>query len=163
MPITRIVKDVTTVLQAIDGADPTDKYTNDIPHQGAIPHYLSACTFYALKDTWIEVPDTITALYQDNTTQFQIDAFNTALDKIQSAGVIVVRNADFPATAKYLENLGQTNLGLSSIAIADSIVNTASYFKELSHDPNFITSLEDLRALIQSDPREQYLDHDTAG
>lgn len=160
--IARTVKDAATVLQTIAGIDPADKYTNEIPNQGSIPNYVSACTLDALKGARLGIPDNVITLYQDKKTQLQIDVFNAALERMQSAGATIIRNTDFPAAAEYLDDLGPTKLGGSPAARADFIVNIASYFKELSHNPNSIRSLQDLRAFTHSDPREQYPDRNTA-
>jgi amidase len=161
-PIARTVKDAAIVLQVITGVDSFDIYTNENPIQGSTADYLSTCTAEALKGARLGVPDNVIALYREEGNQYQIDIFNAALEEMRSAGATIVRNTDFPAAAEYLESLGPTKLGGSSTARADFIVNIASYFKELSHNPESITSLEDLRAFTRADPREQYPDRDTA-
>lgn len=102
------------------------------------------------------------ALYQNKTTQLQIDVFNTALKILENAGATVIRNTDFPDAAGYLEILGSAKLGGSAAARADYKVNLPAYFKQLSHNPNNIISVEDLRSFTQSDPKEEYPDRDTS-
>lgn len=161
-PIARTVKDAAIVLQAISGVDSSDHYTKEIPNDGVVSDFSTVCRINAFRGARIGVPDNVIALYREEGNEFQIDTFNAALERMQEAGAAIVRNTDFTAAAEYLERLGPTKLGGSATARADFIVNIASYLKQLSHNPNNVTSLTDLRDFTQRDPREHYPDRDTA-
>ncbi|TDZ49587.1 putative amidase [Colletotrichum trifolii] len=155
-PMARTVKDAAYVLGAIAGADPKDNYTSAIPNDGEIPDYPAACDRYALRGARIGIPRNAISLLSDNTTGVETSAFEAALGVLRAAGALLVENANFTAAEQLAQSSSET-----AVLNADFITNLASYLSELSHNPNNLTSLADVRDFTQSSELETYPDRNT--
>lgn len=152
-PLARTVKDAAHVLKAIAGADQRDNYTSAIPNHGKVPDYVSRCKKGALKGARIGVAW--------NVLDYGIDApvlaaFNEAIAQIKSLGATVV-DANFTAYPQWIRDNNET-----LVLNADFLVNLATYFSELTYNPNNITNLAQEDAFTHSFPAEDYPDRDTA-
>lgn len=162
-PLARTVRDAAYILSAIAGEDPYDNYTSAIPFKNRIPDYVKACNINALKGARIGVArNLLDALYGTNTitnasSSADLVAFNSALDVLRHAGATVVEGANFTAVQQWLSSSSETD-GLE----ADFIVNVKQYFDALTHNPNKIDTLAELRAFTHNFPPEDWPDRDTA-
>ncbi len=147
-PMARTVKDAAVLLQAIAGRDLKDNYTLAIPNGGKIPDYAAACDARALRGARIGIPYNVIA----TTASPIVTAFNEAVDLLRSEGAIIV-------AANFTNPNARTS---SAVLPADFISNLASYFGQLTHNPNKIYSVADLHAFTQSFPLEDYPDRNTA-
>ncbi|KAF6835081.1 glutamyl-tRNA amidotransferase subunit a [Colletotrichum plurivorum] len=154
-PMARTVKDAAYILQAIAGVDPKDNYTSAIPNNGTIPNYPAACDTYALRGARIGVPRNAIALFSDNTTTTETDAFEKALGILKSAGATVV-DTNFTAAEQLVQSKSEM-----IVLNADFITNLATYLASLSSNPNNLTSLAAVRNFTRSFPAEGYPDRDT--
>ncbi|KAH7303438.1 amidase signature domain-containing protein [Stachybotrys elegans] len=147
-PMARTVKDAAVILQSIAGKDLNDNYTHVIPNDGQIPDYVAACDPNALKKARIGVPFNILA----PITDAEMLGYLEAVDLMFSEGAEIV-DANFsipnPVTS-------------GTILQADFTTNLAQYFDQLTHNPNNITNLEDLREFTATFSEEEYPDRNTA-
>lgn len=157
----RTVKDAAYLLSAIAGSDSYDNYTTANPNGNRSVNYVSACDYNALRGARLGVPWNVINYYQSNgnssatylnnpVTAPVISAFNASLSLLASAGATIVpTNLTVP---------GAYNSGGNETIVldADFIVDLANYLKELTYNPNNITSLADLRAFTESFPAEQW-------
>ncbi|KAL7621665.1 hypothetical protein AAE478_008992 [Parahypoxylon ruwenzoriense] len=146
-PMARTVKDAAYILQAIAGYDPKDNYTEAIPHCGTIPDYLTALDVDGLKGARIGVPYNI--LPTSNSTEMV--AYYKAIDVMKEAGATIV-------AADFLDGSARTS---PIVLEADFVSNLASYLSELTHNPNNIRSLADLREFTRTFALEEYPNRDT--
>jgi amidase len=154
-PLTRTVKDVAHILQAIAGVDPLDNYTSTIPG-GIIPDYISACNSSALFASRLGIPRNVISLLSDNTTRPMIKAFEQALRVMQAAGATIIEDTNFTAAVEFMDSSLPT-----IILCADFVVSLQNYLGSLTYNPRNITSLADLRKFTQSFPLENYPVRDT--
>jgi amidase len=157
----RTVKDAAYLLTAIAGQDQYDNYTHANPNGKKPLNYVTACDYNSLRGKRFGVPwDVInyynsdpsaTAAYQNNpVTAPVIAAFNASLAVLANAGAVIVpTNLTVP---------GPYNSGGNETIVldADFIVNIATYLKELTYNPNNITTLKQLRDWTESFPGEQW-------
>ncbi|KAL4961196.1 amidase signature domain-containing protein [Aspergillus stella-maris] len=159
-PMTKTVKDAAHVLQSITGVDHLDNYTSAIPDNADLD-FVGACNFSALAGSRLGVPRNVISLMsnRDNTTGPMVEGFNRTLDILYSAGAVIIENADtdFPAAEAYL-NDSQLS---AQIMGADFVVNLQTYLSQLTHNPQNITNLRDLRQWTQESPLEGYPDKPT--
>ncbi|KAL6890956.1 amidase signature enzyme [Trichoderma evansii] len=159
--LTRTVKDAAYLMQAMAGRDAHDNYTSAIPF-GEMPDYVAACKDSGLKGKRIGVSRNIITPHFDPAYYSDPAAFERALDVIRSAGAEIVDNIDLSCSIGYqLYTQGQN----VSIPQKPAFVTTEAdfltdlpkkYLSLLTHNPNNITSLEDLRDFTRRDPREDY-------
>lgn len=153
----RTVKDAAYILQAIAGVDPYDNYTSAIPNNGVLPDYVAACKLSAFTGARIGVPRNVLSLFSDNTTGPLIDAFEKALGTIKSAGATIVDSTNFTGAEAFVKSSTET-----LVLNADFVSNLASYLSLLTHNPNNVTSLAEVRNFTHADARENWPDRDTA-
>lgn len=151
-PMARTVKDAAYVLQAIAGRDSYDNYTLSIPNDGAIPDYVAACNYNALRGVRVGIPYNVLELSKPDDPV--MEAFTQAVEQIRKAGATIVP-ANFTAYADYLED----NTGL--VANADFLSNLATFFQSLTYNPYNLQNLSDLRNFTQQFPGEEYPSRDT--
>jgi amidase len=151
----RTVKDAAAILQVIAGPDPADNYTSAIPDPDRLPDYVAACKEDSLQGIRLGVPSNVMTL-SGGRRSHQVYAFNAALDTLKDAGATIVEGANFTAAAQALGSSAE-----SQVLRADFQVNLASYFGQLTYNPNNITDLSSLRAFTRSYPLEQYPNRDT--
>lgn len=159
-PMARSVKDAAYLLSAIVGADPNDNYTSAIPFPSdSVPDYVGACDYFALRGARIGVPRNLINLRTgDDAAAYAplLPAFKTALDILRSAGATVIDNITLPG----YDTISKSNFE-SVVMMTDFPRNLASYFSQLTVNPNNITSLKDVEKFTHSDPREDWANHDT--
>ncbi|KAK5171790.1 uncharacterized protein LTR77_003426 [Saxophila tyrrhenica] len=152
-PMARSVKDAAYVLQAIAGEDKNDNYTSAIP--GPIPDYVSACDYSAFSGARIGVARNVLDIWGRYTDKPVIDAFNSAVQQIEGAGATIV-DANFTAFEQWQSD-GNGTLVLN----ADFLTNAATYFSELSVNPNGIENVADLQQFTHDFPAEKWPKRDT--
>ncbi|KAF1349979.1 amidase [Delphinella strobiligena] len=155
-PLARTVKDAAYLLQAIAGADPKDNYTSAIPNNGSIPDYVAACDYSSLNGARIGVAWNVLDIWADQIDQPQIDAFYSAIATIEAAGATIV-SANFSAFAAWQKDNNET-----LVLNADFLVNLATYFSELSYNPNNVTNLAQERSFTHNFTQEDWPNRDTA-
>ena len=154
----RTVADAAYILTAIAGKDVHDNYTLAQPFDTP-PDYTRSLNFSSLLGARIGVPRN--GLTPDNTSQPVLDAFEAAIQVLKSAGATVVET-NYPAWEDYVAD---ANLSPSSGIIvlgADFVSDLASYFSELTSNPNHILSLHDAANYTHRAELEQYPARDTA-
>ncbi|KAI1394742.1 amidase signature enzyme [Hypoxylon fuscum] len=147
-PMARTVKDAAYILEAIAGYDPKDNYTKAIPHCGKIPDYIGALDVNGLQGARIGIPYNI--LPTSNSTEMV--AYYNAINVMKGAGATIV-------AANFLNGSASTS---SVVLDADFVSNLASYFAELTFNPNNMQGLADMRKFTQTFALEEYPDRDTA-
>jgi amidase len=155
-PIARTVKDAAYLLAAIAGKDRYDNYTSAIPFD-KIPDYVGACKFNALQGKRLGVVRNLIDLSYDDTAAPIIPVFNAALDVLRAAGAIIVENTNF--TGYDALNAGSfSNIVLEADFISDL---PKEYLSKLTHNPNNINSVKELRNFTHSFPLEDWPERDT--
>jgi amidase len=154
-PMARTIKDAAYLLAAIAGKDPNDNYTSAIPFD-AIPDYVGACDFGALKGKRLGVPRNVIEV--SNETRPIVDAFNAAIKLMEAAGATVVDNTNFTGyLALATGNTSDIVLG------ADFYTDLyKEYLSKLTTNPTGVESVADIRNFTQRTPIEDYPDRDTA-
>ncbi|KAI9703394.1 MAG: hypothetical protein M1820_005866 [Bogoriella megaspora] len=155
-PMARTVKDAAYLLQAIAGADPNDNYTSAIPNNGSIPDYVAACDLSALEGKRIGIARNVIDLFSDSTSGPVLSAFDAAVDVIRSAGATVIDNTNFTGFEQWLSDNNET-----LVLNADFLINLATYFDELTFNPNNLHNLAELTNYTHTNPLEDYPDRDT--
>ena len=141
-PITRTVRDAAYVLQVIAGQDANDNYTSAIPSSiPTLPDYVAACEADALAGARIGVPNNVLELFLgfDNSSRPEVNDFLGALSVISGAGAIVIQNTNFTNLTEWASSEAEV-----TVLRADFRNNLAAYLRQLSVNPNNITSLEDV-------------------
>lgn len=166
-PLARTVRDAATILSVIAGLDEYDNYTSAIPNGGKLPDYVAATTKYAnLSGVRIGVPRN--AIEDDlllgpvNRT-YILDVFETAIDVLRSLGAEIVDSANFSAAAHLEFNKGYSYPGAtnqSNVCSAGFISGMATYFAELTSNPNNLHTVAELRNWTASNLAEDYPDRD---
>ncbi|PHH77345.1 hypothetical protein CDD80_716 [Ophiocordyceps camponoti-rufipedis] len=150
-PIARTVKDAASLLAVVAGRDERDNYTDAIP-PGALPDYVAACTDNGLQGRRIGVPRALDGRLREPVRE----AFNKALDILRGAGAEVIQDIDMP---------GLTDESDPSVNVLGADMKAdlpTKYLSKLTTNPQNITSLADLRAFTQREPREEFPFRDTA-
>lgn len=166
--LTRTVKDAAYLMQAMAGRDGYDNYTSAIPFD-EIPDYVAACKDSGLKGKRIGVSRNIITPNFDPGYDSDPAAFKRALDVMRSAGAEVVDNINLACSVAYQAYVQTNNVSahpkpVFAPAGADLLSDLPTkYLNLLTHNPNNITSLEDLRDFTRRDPREDYPDFSTSG
>lgn len=167
-PLARTVLDAATVLSVIAGVDEYDNYTSAIPNGGKIPDYVAAATKYAnLSGVRLGVPRNSWGddlLYGDVNKSIIYSAFEEGLDVLRGLGAEIVDPANFTQAAftQFDFALRSADMNNQSIVCAaDFQSDLASYFSELTYNPNNLHTLADLNNYTKADPREDYPDRDT--
>jgi len=153
----RTVKDAAYILQAIAGVDPRDNYTLAIPNGGELPDYVAACDFHALRGVRIGIPRNVIELFGSVSTIPETNAFEIAIGVLTAAGATIVDNANFTQLKELDASTAE-----GEVLNADFIINLATYLAELSHNPNDVHTLQDVRLFTQKSPLEEYPSRDTA-
>ncbi|KAH7353149.1 amidase [Pyrenochaeta sp. MPI-SDFR-AT-0127] len=153
-PMARTVKDAAYILQAIAGTDVNDNYTSEIP-AGITPNYIAACRHSALSGTRLGVPKNVISLMSSDTTRPVLEAFEKALGTLRDSGATII-DTNFTAAQEFWDS----NVPLS-ILYADFLADLHAYLESLAHNPNHISTLEDLRSFTQSFNLEDYPLRDT--
>ncbi|KAK5655081.1 hypothetical protein OQA88_5980 [Cercophora sp. LCS_1] len=161
-PMARTVKDAAYVLQAIAGQDVNDNYTSAIPDSiPALPDYVAACDADALSGARLGVPSNAIELFLEffDTAQPEVDAFVAATRTIADAGAVVVQGTNFTNLTEWANSDAET-----IVLRADFITNLAAYLRQLTTNPNNITSLADVRRFTQTvlPGPEEFPSRDTA-
>ncbi|KAH8662187.1 amidase [Xylariales sp. PMI_506] len=155
-PMARNVKDAAYILSAIAGKDPKDNYTSAIPFD-TIPDYAAACDYFALSGKRIGVPRNLFDITgQEEHYGAQVAAFNASLDVFRAAGAEVVDDLHLPGW----DTLATSNFE-NVVLMADFLTNVATYFAELTFNPNNITSLAELQQFTHNFPLEDWPERDT--
>lgn len=155
-PMTRTVKDAAILLQAMAGKDRNDNYTSAIPFS-RLPNYVSACKLSGLRGKRIGVPSNVLNHFARRPTNKPIiDAFNSALTAMESAGATIVKDTDYTGYEDYLKS----DVPLE-VLLADFVSDLAAYFSQLKVNPRNIHSLSDARKFTHSFPLEQYPNRNT--
>ncbi|KAH8723015.1 amidase signature domain-containing protein [Phaeosphaeriaceae sp. PMI808] len=157
----RTVKDAAYILQAIAGPDPHDNYTSAIPwasnpNNYTVPNYIAACQSNALHGKRIGIPRNAIGTPTNSTAPIYA-AFESALTILRSAGAIIVENTNYTAYDAYLNSSYE-----ETILYADFAPNLASYFSQLTTNPQNIHSLADVRNFTQNTRVEEFPYRDTA-
>ena len=153
-PMARTVKDAAYILQQIAGFDVRDNYTSAIPNNGTLPDYVAACKYFALRGSRIGVPWNAIGIRDDDANGAMLTAFSVAISLLKEAGATIV-DIDFPGAKSLMAN---PYMALK----ADFPVNLATYLAELTHNPNGIRGLADVRSFTHRDSHEQKTDRNTA-
>ncbi|PNP37710.1 hypothetical protein TGAMA5MH_10383 [Trichoderma gamsii] len=156
--LTRTVKDAAYLMQAMAGPDEHDNYTSAIPFD-EMPDYVAACKDSGLRGKRIGVSRNILATGFDPAYDSDPAAFERALDVMRSAGAQVVDNIDMICSTVYqtLTNASAPQKPAFAPVGADLLSDLPQkYLSLLTHNPNNITSLEDLRDFTRRDRRENY-------
>lgn len=156
-PITRTVMDAAIILQTIAGIDSYDNYTSAIPNDGILPDYVAACNLSALSGARIGIPTNAIALRADSTFVPRLAAFVEVVKTLQSAGAIIIEDANFTAAAAYLNSTTETQ-----VINADLLVDIERYLSLLTENPENVTSLADIRNFTRHKPEEDYPNRNTA-
>ncbi|KAL9473934.1 hypothetical protein ACSS6W_008314 [Trichoderma asperelloides] len=160
--LTRTVKDAAYLMQAMAGRDGHDNYTSAIPFD-EMPDYVAACEDSGLKGKRIGVSRNVMVPHFDPAYESDPAAFERALDVIRSAGAEVVDNIHLPCSYAYQAYIKDNNVSipqgppLFSPTASDFLSDLPTkYLNLLTHNPNNITCLEDLRDFTKRDHREDY-------
>lgn len=173
-PIAHTVRDAATILSIIAGVDEYDNFTQSIPNDGVLPDYVGATEQPVnLTGVRIGVPrngisSAITFAPVNET--YILSEFDKAIEVLKSLGAEIVdpANFSFATHSAFISSISNEDdsisLGMNNESItigADFISNLASYFAELTYNPNDLHTVEDLLNFTQNDPREDYPDRDT--
>lgn len=150
-PIARTVKDAASLLAVVAGRDERDNYTDAIP-LGPVPDYVAACRDDGLQGRRIGVPGVLDGLLTEPVRE----DFNRALDILREAGAQVMRDVDMPGLEDSFDH------GVDVMAADMKADLPAKYLSKLTTNPHNITSLSDLRAFTQREPREEFPKRNTA-
>ncbi|UKZ96740.1 uncharacterized protein TrAFT101_011517 [Trichoderma asperellum] len=157
--LTRTVKDAAYLMQAMAGRDGRDNYTSAIPFD-EMPDYVAACKDSGLRGRRIGVSRDIMAVKNfDSSSESNPQAFEKALDVIRSAGAEVVDNIDLGCSVAYpyLVSINSTRKAAYNTIGSDFLSDLPNrYLNLLTHNPNNITCLGDVREFTRRDPRENY-------
>ena len=155
-PMARSARDAALVLDVIAGFDSRDNYTVAIPEGKR--DYVGACNSGSLQGVKIGIPWNVVELrlMQDPSLWPEVEEFVSALGKLQKAGACFVE-ANFTKAAETLLDSGE-----DIVLNADFLVNLESYLSQLSHNPQDVHSLSDLRNFTQNEPLERHPHYDTS-
>jgi len=155
-PMARTVKDAAYLLAVIAGADPKDNHTTATPFK-TLPDYVAACQPSALSGKRIGV---LRSLFNSTLSQAPYQsillAFNEALDTFREAGATIVDDIPLRGLAEF--GPWPNDPDLTSI---DFVRDLPAYLAQLTVNPHNITSVADLIAFTQRDPREDWPNRDT--
>jgi amidase len=166
-PLTRTVKDAAYLMQAIAGRDPHDNYTSAIPFD-EIPDYVAACKDSGLKGKRIGVSRSIITPGVDPAYDSDPAAFERAIEVIRSAGAEIVDNINMTCSVLYqyygqIANVSAPHKPGFAPVGADFLSDLPNkYLSLLTHNPNNIHSVKDLREFTRRDYREDYPDISTS-
>lgn len=156
--LTRTVKDAAYLLQAIAGDDPKDDWTTVFPFK-TIPDYVSACKDSGLKGKRIGVSRTLMKLIPQITEGLPMEAFESALKVLRSAGAEVIDNIDLPGPVQYFTTTDNvSNYTTQGIDFQTNL--PSKYLSNLKTNPHNITSLADLMEFTRTHPNERFPEHD---
>lgn len=159
----KTVKDAAIMLSAIAGRDPNDNYTSLQPFD-APPDYAKSLKYSAFEGARIGVPRNGLFNHSKNDSPL-MEAFESAIDIMRSAGAEVVDNANFPAFNGSVEDSIKSIRGKYNYKVigTDFVAGITSYLAKAStSDGTQYHSIKELLNCTQSDPREEYPDRDTA-
>lgn len=160
-PLARTVKDAASLLSAIVGKDRFDNYTSAIPFEtDRFPDYVSACQLSALRGKRIGVTRGVIDLDELGVPEEAgpplMTAFNSSLDVIRSAGATVIDGIPLPGWNQFVQLKYMTRA-----LEADLLTDVPRYLSHLDHNPNKISSLDDVSRFTHHYPREEYPTYDT--
>ena len=162
-PMARTVKDAAIMLSAIAGKDQNDNYTSLQPFN-APPDYTKSLNYSAFRGARIGIPRN--GFFNFSKTDFALmEAFESAIEIMRSAGAEIVDNANFPAFNSSVEDsiVSIREKYNYKVIRTDFIAGIAKYLAKVStRDKNKYHSVQELLNCTQSDPREEYPDRDTA-
>ena len=148
----KTVKDAANLLSVVAGKDPNDKWTLLQPFD-ATPDYAKSCSAFGLQGTRIGIPRNGIDYFVKPTAVMK--AFEEALDLMETAGAIVVDNANFQEFdfAGFSRN--------SSIVLdTDFVAGLEQYLANLTTNPNNVHTLADIADFTMNEPREEFPDRD---
>lgn len=157
-PMARTVKDAAKILQVIAGKDPNDNYTLASPFETSrdLPDYVAACNVSGLAGRRIGIPRNVIDAGASNSSSPVMEAFESAISIIATAGATIVEDTNFTAFDVYTKS----NVP-DSVLYADFISDIAKYLAGLKTNPNDLHDLADIRRFTQNFPSEDYPDRDT--
>ena len=162
-PMAKTVKDAAIILSAIAGKDPNDNYTSLQPFD-APPDYTKTLNYSTFEGARIGIPRNGLFSFSTNDSAL-MEAFETAIEIMRSAGAEIIDNANFPAFNGSVEGSIRSireNYNYKVIG-TDFIAGLTSYLAKAStSDRRQYHNVEELLNCTQSDPREEYPDRDTA-
>ena len=138
-PITRTVKDAAHLLQALV----------ERKHSEPIVDYAMSCVSTRLDGLRIGVPRASIS----SSDNILLDAFESALETLKSAGAVVVDNSDFGAQ----EEFGGLSREEKHTAMAGGFKeDIKAYLESLVENPRSLRTLGDLIEAMKLDEREEY-------
>ncbi|KAH8897436.1 amidase signature enzyme [Thozetella sp. PMI_491] len=169
-PLARTVYDAATVLSVMAGKDQYDNDTGAIPNDGVLPDYIAATSKYLtpkganLTGVRIGVPRNALEsdlFYGSVNETLVLQDFEKALDVLRSLGAEVIDAANFTQQAHDTLDIGLRSSFVSNESIncgSGFVSGMATYFSELTFNPNNLHSVTDLANWTRQDPREDYPD-----
>ncbi len=174
-PLARTVHDAATMLSDLAGSDEFDTYPRALPNGGVLPDAVRAATgCRTLRGVRIGVPRngiTPSVLWAPVNETYLLSEFDKAIEVLKKLGAEIIDSANFSdeVLATYLampsNDGGPIPVTLNNESItagADFASDIASYFSELTVNPNRLHSVTDLRDFTVKDPREDYPDRDVS-
>ena len=148
----KTVKDAANILTVIASKDPNDKWTLLQPFD-TTPDYAKSCNPYGLEGVRIGIPRNGIDYFEKPAAVMR--AFEEVLDLMETAGAIVVDNANFQEF-----NFTEFSRNSSIVLDTDFVTGLEQYLANLTNNPNNVHNLADIADFTMKEPREEFPDRD---